>query len=420
MTNKHFFDVSLVVFRFRVTIILIVGDPMNANPNVERTEWKFWIHRLRRESLKIVDETTQLNIKRFRLMSFVTIPVLIVFALAVGLRAVETPTEERWRMGIVLFDSAMAAMYLLMNIAMVMVKNGKIQQWIQVIGGIMILFMNVMLTIVGQLISPNLTVLMVGLVAFGAIILFRPQTVLFVLVPNFLAFYFLLPLTQSSQTLVFSNRINGFILFLLAGFLSYLFWITKIQAVKQLNLIREQRSQLEVANKRLYELATTDRLTGLINRGHMEELLSNKYSHLANTEKAVVLILLDIDNFKIVNDQLGHPTGDKLLQDIARLLERHADEQMLLSRWGGDEFMIALLKSNEEKALQMANAMLAEVLEIVACSDSKSVPVSASFGIAIVKDRFDLAYQQVDRSLYQAKLQGKGRIVVGSSEVLYQ
>lgn len=393
---------------------------MNHPSNIERIEWTFWIHRLRRESETIVDETTLLNIKRFRLMSLITVPVLITFAVAVGLREVQTPIEERWQMGIVLFDSAMAAMYLLVNLAMSLVKNTKALQWIQGVAALFILFMNVMLTIVGQLISPNLTVLMVGLVSFGAILLFRPQTVILVLVPNFLAYYFMMPLTQSNPTLVFSNRINGLIIFILAGFLSYLFWITKIQSGKQLNLIRNQRSQLEVANKRLYELATTDRLTGLFNRGHMEELLSNKYSHLANTEKAVVLILLDIDNFKVVNDQLGHPAGDKLLQDIARLLERHADEHMLLSRWGGDEFMIALLKANEERALQLAKQMLSEVLAIVAANESKTMPVSASFGIAVVNDRFDLAYQQVDRSLYQAKLEGKGRVIVGSSEVLYQ
>jgi diguanylate cyclase (GGDEF)-like protein len=323
-------------------------------------------------------------------------------------------------MGIVLFDSAMAAMYLLVNLAMTIVKNTKALQWIQGVAALMILFMNVMLTIVGQLISPNLTVLMVGLVSFGTVILFRPQTVILVLIPNFLAMYFLLPLTQSSATLVFSNRINAFILFILGAFLSYLFWITKIQAGKQLNLIRNQRSQLETANKRLYELATTDRLTGLFNRGHMEELLSNKYSHLANTDKAVVLVLLDIDNFKVVNDQLGHPAGDQLLKDIARLLERNGNDLMLMSRWGGDEFMIAMLKSNEHEAMKWATSVLNEVLSIEASSGSKHVAVSASFGIAVVTDRFDLAYQQVDRSLYQAKLEGKGRVIVGSTEVLYQ
>lgn len=393
---------------------------MAQTPKPEPTHWRFFVHRLRRESDNLIDETAQLNIRRFRLMSLVTVPILLLFALIVGLRVVETPDESRWRAGIVLFDLAMAAMYLLVNLAMAIVKNGKLLPWIQGVAATVILFFNVMLTVVGQLVSPNLTVLMVGLVSFSTIILFRPRTTALVLIPNFVAFYFLLPLTQASDTLLFSNRINGLILFVLAMFLSYLFWITKIQAVKQLALIRDQRSQLEIANRRLYELATTDRLTGLFNRGHMEELLSNKYAHLAQTDKQVVLLLLDIDNFKVVNDQLGHPAGDRLLQEIAQLLKRHADESTLLSRWGGDEFMIALLKSSEDKALEFASAILPEVKAIVTASEGRSVPVSASFGVAVVKDRFDLAYQQVDRNLYHAKLQGKGRVVAGSSDILYK
>lgn len=393
---------------------------MAQTPKPEPTHWRFFVHRLRRESDNLIDETAQLNIRRFRLMSLVTVPILLLFALIVGLRVVETPDESRWRAGIVLFDLAMAAMYLLVNLAMAIVKNGKLLPWIQGVAATIILFFNVMLTVVGQLVSPNLTVLMVGLVSFSTIILFRPRTTALVLIPNFIAFYFLLPLTQASDTLLFSNRINGLILFVLAMFLSYLFWITKIQAVKQLALIRDQRSQLEIANRRLYELATTDRLTGLFNRGHMEELLSNKYAHLAQTDKQVVLLLLDIDNFKVVNDQLGHPAGDRLLQEIAQLLKRHADESTLLSRWGGDEFMIALLKSSEEKALEFASAILPEVKAIVTASEGRSVPVSASFGVAVVNDRFDLAYQQVDRNLYHAKLQGKGRVVAGSSDILYK
>lgn len=393
---------------------------MVQTPKPEPTPWRFFVHRLRRESDNIIDETAQLNIRRFRLMSFFTVPILLVFALIVGLREVATPDEVRWRAGIVLFDLSMAAMYLLVNLAMAIVKSGKTLPWIQGVAATAVLFFNVMLTIVGQLVSPNLTVMMIGLVSFGTIILFRPRTTALVLIPNYLAFHFLLPLTQASETLLFSNRVNGLILFILAMFLSYLFWITKIQAVKQLALIRDQRSQLENANRRLYELATTDRLTGLFNRGHMEELLSNKYAHLAQTDKQVVLLLLDIDNFKVVNDQLGHPAGDRLLQEIAQLLKRHADESTLLSRWGGDEFMIALLKSSEAKALAFASAILPEVKAIVVASEGRTVPVSASFGVAVVKDRFDVAYQQVDRNLYHAKLQGKGRVVAGSSDILYK
>lgn len=393
---------------------------MAVSKHNERDEWRFWVHKLRRESDRISPETAVLNIKRFRLMSFVTIPLLLTFALMVGLREVSTDIELRWRQGIVIFDLTMAAMYLLINVALMLVKNQNVLQWIQGVAATMLLFLNVMLSIVGQLISPNLTVLMVGLVTLGAVILFRPQTTILVLIPNYLVLYFLLPLTQADPTLVFSNRVNGFVLFVLAGFLNYLFWITKIQSSKQWSVIRDQRSQLESANHRLYELATTDRLTGLFNRGHMEELLSHKYAHLSGTDKQIILLLLDIDNFKVVNDQLGHPTGDQLLKDVAALLKRHQNERVLLSRWGGDEFMIALLESNEEAGKAMAEGLLPEVESIKAEFEGKTVPVSASFGVAVVKGTFDAAYQQVDRSLYQAKLQGKGRVVVGSSNVIYR
>jgi diguanylate cyclase len=383
--------------------------------------YKFYIRKLKDESNKIVDETTRINVQRFRLMSLFTIPVLLTVMISILTRDFETANELRWRTGILVFDSLSILMYVFVNVAMLFTKKdpgGIAAQIIQASAGFLLLFINVMLTIVGQLIAPNLTVITFGIVLFAMVALFRPTVALIVYSANYLLFFFLIPITQTDPNIVFSHRVNGFVLFLIGWFLSYLFWITKIQQRNQLLLIEQQRQELETVNKSLFELATTDRLTGLYNRGHLEEKLVTTYQHLSLGEKQIAILLIDIDNFKFVNDRFGHPAGDQLLKDVAALLKERQTEDMLLSRWGGDEFLVAMLQSTKEQAVKIAKAIKSSIEGIRLGPDESPLLISASIGVVMVESDFATAYKTVDRSLYRAKLQGKNQVVSDSIEPL--
>jgi diguanylate cyclase len=394
---------------------------MPKSPNPLSIPYKFYIRKLKDESNKIVDETTRINIQRFRLMSFFTIPVLIAVIISIVTRDYTTADELRWRTGILLFDSLAIFMYVFVNVAMLFTKKdpgGFAAQIIQACSGFLLLFINVMITVVGQLVAPNLTVITFGIVLYAMVALFRPNVAMIVYSVNYILFFFLIPITQTDPNIVFSHRVNGFVLFLIGWFLSYLFWITKIQQRNQLLLIEQQRQELENVNKSLFELATTDRLTGLLNRGHLEEKLVTSYQHLTLGEKQIAILLIDIDNFKFVNDRFGHPAGDQLLKDVAALLKEFQTEDMLLSRWGGDEFLVAMLQSTKEQAIIIATAIKTKLEAIHLGPDDSPLLISASIGVAMVESDFATAYKAVDRSLYRAKLQGKNQVVSDSFEPL--
>lgn len=182
----------------------------------------------------------------------------------------------------------------------------------------------------------------------------------------------------------------------------------KRRPVRAIGLIadisREKREK-----ERLLELAEQDSLTGLYNRGAVQTLIQ-RYVVKASPDDRCALMILDVDNFKKVNDIYGHLSGDAMLRDIAGLLRRLFPENAVVARVGGDEFAVLLchVKSAgevEEKA--------AEVLEnfTLILKDQEDI-ISCSIGISIAPedgDNFASIYKNADEALYQAKRQGKNR-----------
>ncbi len=99
-------------------------------------------------------------------------------------------------------------------------------------------------------------------------------------------------------------------------------------------------------HKELKHLATTDRLTGAVNRTKFEEVLDQQISNTAQGGRQLGLIMLDLDNFKRVNDTLGHDVGDRVLKSLVAVVESNIRKYDLLSRWGGDEFFIMLPRAD--------------------------------------------------------------------------
>jgi len=106
--------------------------------------------------------------------------------------------------------------------------------------------------------------------------------------------------------------------------------------------VATNRHQLQAANAQLQQLSRTDRLTGLYNRGHWEESLKVAYARHQRYGNATSLVMLDIDHFKRVNDTYGHPAGDKVIEEVARLIHEHVRETDVAGRYGGEEFCILL------------------------------------------------------------------------------
>jgi diguanylate cyclase (GGDEF)-like protein len=201
-----------------------------------------------------------------------------------------------------------------------------------------------------------------------------------------------------------------------------------LEAKDELELrVRERTRELEDANHRLTgeirerermetvleRTARTDYLTSLLNRRAMMHCLEQAVSRFRRSGQVFSLVMLDIDRFKSVNDTHGHPAGDQLLVHVAGFLKNGTRETDEISRWGGEEFLILLPETDLRDAADQAERLREGLSGKAFSLEGKPVSISASFGV--VRYRGDLNLQsllrQVDACLYEAKNQGRDRVV---------
>ncbi|HIP40602.1 MAG TPA: GGDEF domain-containing protein [Desulfocapsa sulfexigens] len=175
--------------------------------------------------------------------------------------------------------------------------------------------------------------------------------------------------------------------------------------------------RLQVANKNFEQLSLYDGLTGLMNRHTFDSRISSETSRLKRFNTPFALALLDIDHFKNVNDTYGHLAGDIVLRKIAEVLKKSCRDGDIVARFGGEEFAL-LLPGNGRRDIALAGErlrMAVEQLTIIVGDQPQSILVTVSVGIAYWNDRFDNSsdwIQSADKMLYEAKRQGRNRVVV--------
>ncbi|MFN4114737.1 MAG: putative bifunctional diguanylate cyclase/phosphodiesterase [Sphingomonadaceae bacterium] len=183
-----------------------------------------------------------------------------------------------------------------------------------------------------------------------------------------------------------------------------------------MNLFRELRNSIREAerNAELAEtmrvLARTDVVTGLANRAGLNHELVEQLMALPQGKNAA-LFWIDLDRFKEVNDLLGHAVGDRLLVEIGRRLSEIMPEDAIVSRFGGDEFILFCEVATRHDAERLASEVHAEIMRPVRI-DGDRMEVRASLGVAVLPDDGDDAdklMQSADLALYQAKSNGRGQ-----------
>jgi diguanylate cyclase (GGDEF)-like protein/PAS domain S-box-containing protein len=175
--------------------------------------------------------------------------------------------------------------------------------------------------------------------------------------------------------------------------------------VSSFRLIDEQVA----TEKQLQHLATTDGLTGIANRRHLELLVNHEMERGERTGESASLILCDIDNFKAINDLYGHHVGDQVLVDFSRRILRQVRRCDAFGRWGGEEFLLLLPSTGRDAALALAQLLC----QGIAASDFSPVgTVTASFGVAQHRpqESQDAWLQRLDAALYAAKAAGRNGV----------
>src|ERR1700677_3726768 len=184
------------------------------------------------------------------------------------------------------------------------------------------------------------------------------------------------------------------------------------EVAHQIELERYHR-ELEEANDQLRKLAVTDELTGLRNRRSFEERLVMEFSMARRRKRELSVLLIDVDNFKTINDRWGHAAGDEVLRRLGMILRTTVRLPDLPARYGGEEFVVLLPESGEESAMGLAR----RVMQRVATEDWENEPLTISVGMAAMNESLENGFQLVelaDEALYAAKRAGKNRVMVHS------
>ncbi|MBI9091680.1 MAG: diguanylate cyclase [Desulfobacterium sp.] len=177
----------------------------------------------------------------------------------------------------------------------------------------------------------------------------------------------------------------------------------------------DDKMRLEDALTLLKDVAFKDPLTGLWNRRAMLERLGEETSRCLRQHQCFCLIICDIDYFKNVNDTFGHNGGDALLQSIATLIKGNVRAEDMVSRWGGEEFLILLSHSDTTIAAQKAEHLRELVEKHVIVFDEKEISVTMTFGVANFCDHLSHGetLKSADTALYQGKANGRNRVEKG-------
>lgn len=193
---------------------------------------------------------------------------------------------------------------------------------------------------------------------------------------------------------------------------SRLQYITLNQELK--GKVVSQTAQLVEANKKLKKLSLTDPLTQLNNRRAFDNALKNLWSE--DKPINVTLLLIDIDYFKKINDQHGHPVGDLVLKFLAHLIEQfNFKNTASIARIGGEEFAIISTDINKEDVQFMTDSIMQKLLTQNHLFDGIGIKFTVSIGVATAHTKnqsIKTLYQQADKSLYQAKDSGRNRVCI--------
>jgi diguanylate cyclase (GGDEF)-like protein/hemerythrin-like metal-binding protein len=209
-----------------------------------------------------------------------------------------------------------------------------------------------------------------------------------------------------------ANRLLGIVITLLLCAVVLTYFVAMQRQLGAESHITVKRHEAEVRARDLARQADTDALTGVLNRHGFNTMISRELARARRHAQPLAVALLDIDQFKQVNDRHGHAAGDQVLEGLARLLESHVRESDLVARWGGEEFVVIAPMTGIDGAANLAEKLrgLLESTDL-----GPEGPVTASFGVAELQpeDTVEALLHRADEALYRAKTGGRNRVERG-------
>lgn len=369
----------------------------------------------------IMNEITLINFKRITYFSSIGMLVNLTSIIVMSLNTtVQDDIVNDWRSKILLIHSFMFIVLTAIAIWCYKCKNkeksNSYMKFIQVIINIFAFACGIVITFVDQLITTNITPFVVSCTITGAVFLIRPLFSFVLYVAAYATFHYAIGLAQmDNPVILLSDRVNAITAVGVGFCISLIMWNTNKSSILQKRVIYTQQEVLEQNNLNLQTLAFYDSLTGLYSRRRLEELLQNEIIDIVHQTHESCLIILDIDFFKEINDNYGHPAGDMVIKQMAALLKKNVRKTDAVARWGGDEFLILLPHTSSAEGTEIAEKLRRTIEKKDFHIKEENILVTSSFGVAQLKigtnnDTLEWAYRDADKALYSAKEKGRNRV----------
>ncbi len=279
------------------------------------------------------------------------------------------------------------------------------------------------LSTLSQWLLPSATMYVLCCVFAGTLLLIRPRVMALIYLTSFAIFYMLLGHTATSLGVLVILRFHGGLAAALGMCLSLVLWrryaLTELlsrQVHAQGRVLETQNAELERQKVVLERLSQHDPLTGLLNRRAFEVQADKVVSRSRREGTALAAIMLDLDHFKEVNDQHGHPAGDLVIKFMAHVIQTSVRETDLVARVGGEEFMLLLSATSALAAGGVAEKIRQRVAQApIELGRDMVVQMTISAGVAAWEaghtGEFEDLYATADGALYAAKRAGRNQVV---------
>lgn len=362
----------------------------------------------------VIGECVLINTRRIYYLSLIAIPLCILdIHLFSSSGSYDTPVSKTWSQWIIAVHLTMLILVVGFFLAALKLKNRKkpntAMYVLQYAGVGFLMAAGIVIVTIDQLVTTNITPFILVCIIIGAVFLIRPLISIIIYAISFLAYYYAIAFTVTNPQILLSNRVNGITAITIGLFLSLILWY-----YNYINITQKRR--IEIQQKHLEQMAYYDSLTGLPNRRFLEELIKREFALMHRYDHETVIVILDIDNFKNINDTYGHPVGDNILKQLADLLRNNARETDTVSRFGGEEFIILMPNISLEGGYAFAERLRKIILEESFVVGTLTLRITASFGVSSLRDvedeNLENYYSLADKALYLAKKSGKNRVEV--------
>jgi diguanylate cyclase (GGDEF)-like protein len=263
-----------------------------------------------------------------------------------------------------------------------------------------IILWSIVFTSLVYLENKDLTILAIVLMVTASLFIIKTKIYRMILIGNYIVYCLITYMVLEEQLVINELWFKGLIFFILAYIVSRMNYLN-IMSNYQLS------QDLKDSNKILEEKATRDSLSGLYHNAYIFNYLEEKIISSGLSNMAV--LMMDIDNFKNINDTYGHLFGDEVIKRISAELEDSTSNEDILGRYGGEEFIVIMNHTDVEKTISVAEMIRSKIenLKFV-----HPVKVTISIGIAFYSGEDAKAFiKKADDQLYRAKSLGKNRVV---------